>query len=95
MIPGLVQWIRESVAVAVVQASRCSSNWTPSLGTSICYGCSPKKQKKKNMKLDLILFSRMHRKKDWREVHQTVNSDFLWVMRVSLLLAFLLLPNFL
>ena len=31
----------------------CSSEWTPSLGTSICHGCGLKKQKKK--KKDLIL----------------------------------------
>ena len=34
------------IAVAVVQASGCSSDSTPSLGTSICSGCGPKKQKK-------------------------------------------------
>ena len=33
------------VAVAVVQAGSCSSNLTPSLGTSICCRCGPKKQK--------------------------------------------------
>ena len=38
------------VAVAVAEASRCTSNLTPSLGTSICHGCSPKKQKKKKKK---------------------------------------------
>ena len=27
-----------------------SSNWTPSLGTSICYGCGPEKTKKKTKK---------------------------------------------
>ena len=32
--------------MAVVQASGCSSDSTPSLGTSICPGCSPKKAKK-------------------------------------------------
>ena len=31
------------VAVAVAQASSCSSDSTPSLGTSICHGCSQKK----------------------------------------------------
>ena len=42
------------VAVALVQASSCSSNLTPGLGTSICRGCSPKKKKKKRKKtLDL------------------------------------------
>ena len=35
------------VAVAVVEAGSYSSDWTPSLGTSICRGCSPKKQNKK------------------------------------------------
>ena len=35
------------VAVAVVQASGYSSDWTPSLRTSLCCGCSPKKTKKK------------------------------------------------
>ena len=32
---------------AVMQACSRSSDWTPSLGTSICHGCGPKKQKKK------------------------------------------------
>ena len=36
-----------SVAVAVVQAGSCSSDWTPSLRTSICHGCGPKKTKTK------------------------------------------------
>ena len=35
------------IAVAVVKAGSCSSNWTPSLGTSICHGCDQKKKKKK------------------------------------------------
>ena len=35
------------VDVAVPQASRCSSDLTPSLGTSICHGRGPKKTKKK------------------------------------------------
>ena len=33
------------IAVAVVQAGSCSSDWIPSLGISICRGCSPKKAK--------------------------------------------------
>ena len=44
-IPGLSQWVKDlTVAVAVVQAGGYSSNWTPSLGTSICCGCDPKKE---------------------------------------------------
>ena len=40
------------VAAAVVQAGGCSSNSTPSLGTSLCQGCGPKKtgEKKKKKK---------------------------------------------
>ena len=57
LIPGLIQWVkdwhchklqlRSGVAVAKVQAGGSSSNSTLSLGTSICYRCSPKKKKKK------------------------------------------------
>ena len=39
-------WLRSGIAVAVVKASSCCSNSTPSLGTSICLVCSPKKPKK-------------------------------------------------
>ena len=64
LIPGLAQWVkdpglwqaaawvpdvvRSGVAVAVVSASSCSSDLTPSLGTSKCHRCSCKKKKKKN-----------------------------------------------
>ena len=34
------------IAVAVVYAGSYSSDSTPTLGTSICHGCDPKKQKK-------------------------------------------------
>ena len=45
-------WFRSgvAVAVAVAKASGYSSNLTPSLGTSICRGCSPRKGKKKKKK---------------------------------------------
>ena len=39
--------LRSGVAVAVEQASSCSSDLTSSLGTLICYRCGPKKKKKK------------------------------------------------
>ena len=61
LIPGFVQWVKDlalcklwhrsqiqlvsSVAVAVAYASSCSSDLSPSLGTSICRRCSPKKKK--------------------------------------------------
>ena len=43
----LQTWLRSHVAMAVAEASSYSSAWTPSLGTSIYHGCSPKKKKKK------------------------------------------------
>ena len=53
-IPGLVQWVKDLAllqaelvsqgAVAVAQASSCSSNSAPSLSTSICHGCGPKEK---------------------------------------------------
>ena len=39
-----------AVAVAVAVASRCRSSLTPSLGTSICCTCSPKKEREKGKK---------------------------------------------
>ena len=41
----LQMWLRSNTAVVVVQAGRCSSDSTPSLGTFL--GCGPKKQKVK------------------------------------------------
>ena len=43
-------WLRSRIAMAVVQAGSCSCNWTSSLGTSMCYGSSPKKSKKPKQK---------------------------------------------
>ena len=40
----LQAWLRSCVAVAVVWASGSSSSLIPSLGTSICRGCGPKKK---------------------------------------------------
>ena len=44
---GLQMWFGSRVAVVVVQASGYSPDSTPSLGTSICHKCGPKKTKKK------------------------------------------------
>ena len=49
LIPGLTQWVkdpsqtglRSGITVAVVQASSCNSDPTPSLGMSICHRCGP------------------------------------------------------
>ena len=63
---GLAQWVRDPVlhelwcssqtrlkshvAVALVQAGSYSYDSAPSLGTSICFGCRPKKTKGKKQK---------------------------------------------
>ena len=39
--------LRSGVAVAMMEASSCSSDSTPSLGTSICHRCGPKESKNK------------------------------------------------
>ena len=48
--------LRSFVAVAVVQAGSCSSDSTPSLGTSICCRNGPKKKKKKRKQIEVITF---------------------------------------
>ena len=40
-----------AVAVAVVEAGGYGSDWTPSLGTSVCRTCSSEKLKEKKIKL--------------------------------------------
>ena len=49
-------WLGSGIAVAVVYAGGYNSNWTPSLGTSICRGCSPRKDKKDKKKCILNTF---------------------------------------
>ena len=53
----LQMWLGSWVAMAVVQASSYSSNLTPSLGTSICRRCGPKKEKKNVFLLGSLLFT--------------------------------------
>jgi len=43
--------LRSGIAVAVVRDGRYSSDWTPSLETSICCRCGQKKKKKKKKAL--------------------------------------------
>ena len=42
-IPGLAQWVKDSV-----QVSTCNTDLSPSLGTSICLKCGPKKENNNN-----------------------------------------------
>ena len=49
-------WLISCIAVAVVQAGSCSSNQTPSLGTSICCRCGPKKTKKIKLWFQIMVF---------------------------------------
>ena len=52
--------LRSFVAVAVAEAGSCNSDWSPSLETSICYSCVPKKQKKKRKKKRKLEVGRDH-----------------------------------
>ena len=52
------------IAVALVSASSCSSNSTPSLGTSICHRCGPKKKKIKRVNGSIIIIVIMDKKID-------------------------------
>ena len=42
-------------AVAVDEAGGCSSDWTPSLGTSICHRCGPKNNTKPTRSVQVLL----------------------------------------
>ena len=64
--------LRSHMAVAVGWAGGCSSDVTPSLGTSICCRCGPKKQTKQN-------------KTKSEELSSPVLSDLLWVLLTFLL----------
>ena len=50
-------WLGSRVAMAVAFASSCSSDSTPSLGISICRGCSPQKQNNKKNKNKCIILT--------------------------------------
>ena len=47
-------WLGSCIAVPVVWAGSCSSNWIPSLRISICHRCGPKKQKTNKKKCQLF-----------------------------------------
>ena len=63
------------VAVAAAQAGGYSSDWTPSLGTSICHGCSTKKTKRQKKK---------RKKKKHRRISSTYIENKWWKIRVRL-----------
>ena len=46
-------WLRSGVAVALAVAGSCSSDSTPSLGTSTCHRCHPEKEKNEKSKVIL------------------------------------------
>ena len=66
LIPGLSQWGggESGLASALVWASSCSSDLTPTLGISICYGCSPKNEDKK----ERITMTTLLRKKNGEDI---------------------------
>ena len=73
-IPALAQWVEDLALQRVeVQASGYSSDSTPSLGTSVCCECSPKKTKRK----------RKGKKKDTVEVMTVALSKAVCVARIK------------
>ena len=49
LIPGLDHWVKDPALLwATMQAGSYSQDSTPSLGTSICHRCSPKKNNNNN-----------------------------------------------
>ena len=69
-------WLRSSIAVAVAQASSCSSDLTPSLGTSIWCRFGPKKQKKKEKKKE-------KEKKLSTQDTQTQKTRLIWLLSAT------------
>ena len=66
-------WLGSGVAVAVTEAGGCSSNSTPSLGTSMCYGCGPKKnkqQRKRNVYACVFVHMSVCVGVGWGEYHK-------------------------
>ena len=62
-------WLRSNNAVAVAKSGSYSSNSAPSLGTSMCRRCDPKKTKRqKKKKNDLLIYPTVdeffHRKEE-------------------------------
>ena len=47
-------WIWSRIAVVVAEASGYSSEWIPSLGTSTCHGCSPRKTKQTKKEIHIL-----------------------------------------
>ena len=62
-IPGLTQWVKDPAWLWLwcKPAASCSSHSTPSLGTSMCCRCSPKKKKEKKKVFQLINKKEMKR----------------------------------
>ena len=46
-------WLGSGIAVAVVLVGSYSSDSTPSLGTSLCHRCDPKKTEKKKKDMEV------------------------------------------
>ena len=57
-------WLRSGVAVAMVQAGDYSSDWTASLGSSICLKCSRKMKGRKEGRKE-----ERERKKEGSQAH--------------------------
>ena len=85
-IPAAAAPIQSGIVVAVAYAGSCSSDSTPSLGTSICWGCSPKK-KQEIIKVGTNWSRVVNKKNSWERDMRTkqkehqVGSQEPWVLR--------------
>ena len=84
---SLQMWLGSGIAVAVVWANSCSSNSTPSLGTSICHRCGPRKKKIKKIKIGNMSFSKRMVKlwiihSTWMQPFKKKKNDFTYYYEV-------------
>ena len=75
--------LRSRVAVVLAQAGGYSSDWTPSLGTSICCGSGPrnskktkKKKKKKMWKKNIPIFIKKYKKANKIYIKEIKGTDY-------------------
>ena len=76
-------WLRSHIAVAVAQASCCSSDWTPSLRISICRGCGPRKKRQKDKQTN-----QQTPKSQWAHLIKAENVCPVWCQKLHRLLKY-------
>ena len=83
-ISGLAQWVKDLALLwAVVQAGSCSSSSTTSLGTSVCWRCSPPKNKNDILINKFKTYTRQTKEHWWEkssmiQMHGDTHPDHGW-----------------